>query len=177
MKAWTHTYGGYPKALNQTGLPSDIAPLKPSEIRIRTQAASINPVDAQLMAFPLLPYLPNFIMPTHKGVGEDFSGVVEEAGKNSGFKAGDEVFGIVYFLPGGTLQETIRIDTISKESVVLVKPAGWSFVQAAAVPLVWLTAQSTIAQAGSYVKNGKICSRPMANTTRSRTGDVHSRMA
>lgn len=156
IRAGTHSHGGYPKALNQTGLPADIAPLRPSEIRIRIKAASINPVDAQLMAFPLFSYLSNFIMPTLKGVGEDFSGVVDESGKISGFKAGDEVFGIIYFLPGWTLQETIKIDTASKDSVVLPKPDEWSFVQAAALPLVWLTAMSTIARAEPFVSNGKI---------------------
>lgn len=57
-------------------------------------------------------------------MGEDFSGIVEEAGTNSGFKSGDEVFGIIPFIPGGTLQETIRIDT--NASVVVRKPTDWS---------------------------------------------------
>lgn len=154
IKAWTYTHGGYPKALQQTRLPADVGPLKPLELRVRVKAASINPVDAQLMGFPLWPYLPSFVIPTHKGVGEDFSGVVEEAGKDSGFKPGAEVFGIAPFTPGGTLQETIRINI--KDSVVLPKPADWSWEQAGALPLVWITAQTTIAQAEPFVKNGRI---------------------
>ncbi|KAI2618254.1 alcohol dehydrogenase [Hypomontagnella submonticulosa] len=154
MKAWTFTYGGYPDALHQSGLPYDVGPLKPSEIRVQTKAASINPVDVQLMSYPLLPHLPNFVIPSHKGVGEDFSGIVEEAGVNSGFKPGDEVFGIGPFIPGGTLQEKIKIDT--KASVVARKPTDWSWEQAAALPLVWLTARTTIAKVESYVKNGRV---------------------
>lgn len=154
MKAWTWTHGGYPKALHQSGLPSDKGLLKPSELRVKTKAASINPVDIQLMSYPLIPHLPNFVVPLHKGVGEDFSGVVEEAGSNSGFKPGDEVFGICPFIPGGTLQEAIRLDT--KASVVVRKPTDWSWEQAAALPLVWLTARTTIAQIEPYVKNGKV---------------------
>ncbi|KAI1370680.1 alcohol dehydrogenase [Hypoxylon crocopeplum] len=154
MKAWTFTHGGYPKALQLSDLPSDVRPLKPSEIRVRTKAASINPVDVQLVSYPLLPYLPNFIIPSHKGVGEDFSGVVEAAGSSSGFKPGDEAFGIIPFIPGGTLQEEIQIDT--KASVVALKPTDWSWEQAAALPLVWLTARTTIAQVESHVKNGKV---------------------
>ncbi|OIW25366.1 alcohol dehydrogenase [Coniochaeta ligniaria NRRL 30616] len=153
-RAWTFTHGGFPTALQQTTLPPDSTPLKPTEIWVQTKAASVNPVDAQMMGFPLWPYLPSFILPSHKGVGEDFAGVVTEAGRNTGFKTGDEVFGIGPFLPGGTLQETIRLDT--KHSVVVPKPVDWSWEQAAALPLVWITAQTTIHLVIPYVKHGKI---------------------
>lgn len=155
VNAWTFTHGGFPKALQQSTLPPDTKPLKPSEIRVRTHAASINPVDAQLMGFPLWPYLPSLLVPSQKGVAEDFSGVVQEAGKDSGFKPGDEVLGISPFLPGGTLQETIRLDPRGG-SVVVPRPADWSWEQAAALPLVWLTARTVIAEAEGYVKNGKV---------------------
>ncbi|KKY33989.1 putative reticulon-4-interacting protein mitochondrial precursor [Diaporthe ampelina] len=155
INAWTFTHGGYPKALQQSTLPADTQPLKPSEIRVKTYAASINPVDVQLMGFPLWPYLPGFVLPPHKGVAEDFSGVVQEAGPGSGFKPGDGVLGIGPFLPGGTLQETIRLDT-KNGSVVVPKPADWSWEQAAALPLVWLTARTLIAEVESHVKNGRV---------------------
>lgn len=155
INAWTFTHGGYPKALQQSTLPPDTKPLGPSEIRVRTHAASINPVDAQLMGFPPWSYLPSFVIPSHKGVAEDFSGVVQEAGPESGFRPGDEVLGICPFLPGGTLQETIRLDT-KKGSVVVPKPADWSWEQAAALPLVWLTARTVIAEAEGHVKNGRV---------------------
>lgn len=155
INAWTFTHGGYPKALQQSTLPPDTKPLKATEIRVKTYAASINPVDAQLMGFPLWPYLPSFLIPSEKGVAEDFSGVVQEAGPDSGFKPGDEVLGICPFLPGGTLQETIRLDT-NKGSVVVPKPAEWSWEQAAALPLVWLTARTVIAEAEGHVKKGRV---------------------
>lgn len=155
INAWTFTHGGYPKALQQSALPSDNEPLKPSEIRVKTYAASINPVDAQLMGFPLWPYLPSFVMPSQKGVGEDFSGTVQEAGPDSGFKPGDQVMGITPFLPGGTLQKLVRLDT-KKGSVVIPKPADWSWEQAAALPLVWLTARTVIAEVERYVVNGRV---------------------
>lgn len=107
-----------------------------------------------MMGFPLWRYLPGFFVPSHKGVGEDFSGIVTEAGSNTGFKPGDEVFGIGPFLPGGTLQEAIKLDT--KHSVVVPKPPDWSWEQAAAIPLVWITAQTTIDLVAPYVQNGKI---------------------
>ncbi|KAK8112895.1 alcohol dehydrogenase [Apiospora sp. TS-2023a] len=107
MKAWTFTHGGYPQALHQTELPADEAPLKPTEVRVRTKAASLNPIDGQLMGFPLLGSLPGWVLPAHKGVGEDF--------------AGDDIFGIVYFFPTGSLSETIRVDTRSPECVGLAR--------------------------------------------------------
>lgn len=142
-------------ALQRSALPPDDEPLKSSEIRVATHAASINPVDAQLMGLPLWPYLPSFVMPSQKGVAEDFSGVVQEAGPDSGLKPGDEVLGISPFLPGGTLQKTVRLDT-KNGSVVVPKPADWSWEQAAALPLVWLTARTTIANVERYANNGRI---------------------
>lgn len=155
VDAWTFTHGGYPEALQQTTLPPDNEPLKPSEIRVKTCAASINPVDAQLMGFPLWRYLPSFVIPSEKGVAEDFSGIVQESGADSGFKPGDEVLGICPFFPGGSLQQTMRLDT-KKGSVVIPKPADWSWEQAAALPLVWLTARTTIAGVERHVKNGRV---------------------
>ncbi len=77
-----------------------------------------------MMGFPLWGYMPNSIVPSRKGLGEDFAGVVEEAGSATGFQPGAEVFGIIPFVPRGTLQTSIRIST--KDSVVLAKPADWS---------------------------------------------------
>ncbi|KAK8028940.1 hypothetical protein PG991_005996 [Apiospora marii] len=156
MEAWTYTNGGYPAALQKTTIPPYKAPLKPEQLRVRVKAASLNPVDAQLMGNPLWPYIPAAVIRANKGVGEDFSGVVEEAGTSSGFKVGDEVFGVAPFLPEGTLQEVVQIDV--KSSVVLPKPADWSWEQAAAVPLVWVTAQTCIARAAAWVPihGGKI---------------------
>ncbi|KAF3767096.1 hypothetical protein M406DRAFT_69262 [Cryphonectria parasitica EP155] len=154
MKAWTYTHGGFPKALQQSELPSDVGQLKPSELRIRVKAASINPVDTQMMGFSFWTYLPTFIVRSHKGVAEDFSGVVEDAGKDAGFQAGDEVLGLAPFIPGGVLQDQIRIDT--KTSLVVSKPSAWSWAEAAALPLVWLTAHTTVAEIEPYVKNGKV---------------------
>ncbi|KAI0887860.1 alcohol dehydrogenase [Annulohypoxylon maeteangense] len=154
MMAWTCTHGGFPKALQLSTIPYDIGPVKSTEIRVRTKAASINPVDVQLMSYPLLSRLPSFASSSQKGVGEDFSGVVEEAGVDSGFRAGDEVFGIIPFVPGGTLQEKIIVDT--RKSVVVDKPIDWTWEQAAALPLVWLTARTTIEEIESYVNNGKV---------------------
>ncbi|CAI6339313.1 unnamed protein product [Periconia digitata] len=154
--AWTHSRGGYPDALQRTKIKLNDAPLRSTEVLVRVKAAALNPVDIQLMAFPLLARLPNAIMPNFKGMGEDFAGIVEQAGNESGFKPGDEVFGLIFFFPDGSLQEMMRIDT-AKTNAVVRKPASWTWEQAAALPLVWLTARTMMKSIESYVpKGGKV---------------------
>lgn len=51
-----------------------------------------------------------------------------------------KVFGITFSLTGGALQELVAVDT--KTSLVVKKPQDWSWEQAAALPLVWLTGNS-----------------------------------
>jgi len=153
MKAWTYDHRGYPKALKPSTLPEPQAP-GPTEIHVRVKAAAINPVDTQLMNIPLWPYLPTALVAAEKGIAEDFSGIVSAAGPSSGYKPGDEVFGISMAITTGTLQEIAVVDTAT--AVVLPKPSDWSWEQAAALPLVWLTARTTIAAVEPYVKNKKI---------------------
>lgn len=90
IKAWTFTHEGYPDALRRSALASPPRPA-PTELHVRVQAAALNPVDIQLMNFPVWKYLPSPWIPPDKGIGEDFSGIVEAAGKDSGFDVGDEV--------------------------------------------------------------------------------------
>ncbi|PNS17541.1 Zinc-type alcohol dehydrogenase-like protein [Sphaceloma murrayae] len=150
VKAWTFSHEGYPKALKPSSLPVKDT-LSPTELRVKVKAAAINPVDIQLMNLPLWPYLPSFLAaPTH-GVAEDFSGVVEAAGEDSGFKPGDEIFGMVPILSTGTLQSTIVIS--ASAAALAPKPRHWSHSQAAALPLVYLTARTVIAATQPYLSS------------------------
>lgn len=90
MRAWTYTHEGYPSALKLSNIPAPTKP-SPTQLYVRVKAAALNPVDIQLMNFPLWPYLPSSIIAPEKGIAEDFSGVVEAAGDQSGFESGDEV--------------------------------------------------------------------------------------
>ena len=151
-KAWTYKTGGYPSGLSLTTQPVQETPLSPTQLQIRVKAAALNPVDIQLMNLPLwsLPYLSS----TPKGVGMDFSGVVLRAGSQAdGFATGDEVFGL-HMAPGkpGTLAEVLVADTA--RDTILHKPARWSWTQAAALPLVWLTARTCIARVEPHVPAG-----------------------
>ncbi|KAL1297648.1 hypothetical protein AAFC00_006204 [Neodothiora populina] len=97
------------------------------------------------MNLPIWAYLPASVSPPRKGVANDFSGIVEVAGDESGLKPGDEVFGIQFAVTTGTLQQLVLIDTKDSASLVVKKPSTWTWEQAAALPLVWLTARTTIA--------------------------------
>lgn len=90
IRAWTFTHEGYPRALRKSALIYPTAPAA-TEVHVRVKAVALNPVDIQLMNLPIWRYLPRSFVPHEKGIGEDFSGIVEAAGKNSGFDAGDEV--------------------------------------------------------------------------------------
>lgn len=90
IRAWTFTHEGYPKALRRSTLITPPAPAA-TEVHVRVKAAALNPVDIQLMNLPIWRYLPRSLIPSEKGIGEDFSGIVQAAGKSSEFDVGDEV--------------------------------------------------------------------------------------
>jgi NADPH:quinone reductase-like Zn-dependent oxidoreductase len=109
---------------------------QPSEgqILVRVHATSINPVDWKSRAgrgvagsqpFPII-------------LGWDVSGVVESLGANvTDFKVGDEVYGMPLF-PG--LAKTYADYMVAPASELAKKPANISHSEAAALPLVALTA-------------------------------------
>lgn len=146
VKAWTYHSPHYPSCLNLSDIDPPASPPARNHIQIRTHAVALNPVDIQLMNFPLfsLPYLSGRL----KIPCGDFSGTVI-ASAAEGYSSGEEVFGFC-LAPGGRgcLAEVLDLDVGSgrgKETVVVVKkPEGWSHVQAASLPLVWLTARSCV---------------------------------
>ena len=105
----------------------------PSDLLIRLQAAGVNPIDTKLRQ-GLVPMdnLPAVL-------GCDGSGVVEEVGSAVGkFQAGDEV----YFFHGGigAVQGNYAEFRTIDERFVAHKPESLSFIEAAAAPLVLITA-------------------------------------
>lgn len=106
----------------------------PTDILVRLKAAGVNPVDTKIrQRGPLIPDgLPAVL-------GCDGAGVVEATGAEvTRFKPGDEVWFCHGGLGGpiGNYAEYIVLD----HQLAQVKPLGIDFVQAAAAPLVLLTA-------------------------------------
>lgn len=140
MHAITQTSFGGPEVLTLTDVPAP-AP-GPTEVIVRMRATSVNPIELLIRSgdFPLLGE-PPFIL------GWDLSGIVEAVDPGvSRFTVGDEVYGMPYFpRAGGTYADFVA----APSRQLARKPASLSHVEAAALPLVGLTAwQSLVDIAG-----------------------------
>ena len=117
---------------------------KPGHVVIRVAATSVNTVDTMIRSMgadlaPISPELPALL-------GMDFAGVVEEVGAGvEGFAAGDEVYGCAGGLADlpGALAEYIEADI----RLIAHKPKSLSMREAAAIPLVGITAYEGLTRA------------------------------
>ncbi|AOS64002.1 type I polyketide synthase [Actinoalloteichus hymeniacidonis] len=106
------------------GTPEMTRELGPGEVRLAVRATGVNFRDV-LITLGVYPD-PDAV------IGGEGAGVVLEAGPEvSNVRVGDEVFGI--FQGAGPV-------VVTDARLVATKPAGWSWEQAAAVPIVFLTA-------------------------------------
>nr|WP_229397791.1 type I polyketide synthase [Micromonospora okii] len=123
--AW-HVAAARPGTLDGVDLvPAEPAALKPGEVRVAVRAAGVNFRDV-LIALGMYPD-PTAVM------GSEGAGVVLEVGPGvDGLVPGDRVFGL--FEPG------FGPHVVAQRQRVAKVPAGWSFVEAASVPVVFLTA-------------------------------------
>jgi NADPH:quinone reductase-like Zn-dependent oxidoreductase len=155
-RAWTYTGGGYPAGLKSTVVEvprgCELKGLwSTPHMLVNIQACALNPVDIQMINF-LSSLIPLKSYQAEKGVACDFSATVS-AGGRTGFMKGDEIFGLTmkpYKYGGGALSEMAELDM--SNTVAVKKPAEWSWQQAAAIPLVWLTARTCIANVEDYVE-------------------------
>ena len=126
-----HEYGG-PEVLKYEDVPRPEP--KADQILIRMIAAGVNPVDGMIRsgmfakngngAFPMV-------------LGGDAAGIVERVGnKITKFKAGDPVFAYVSLDSGGGYAQY----AVVPEREAAPKPTSLTYVEAAAVPIVALTA-------------------------------------
>jgi NADPH:quinone reductase len=107
----------------------------PREVLVRIRASGVNPLDTKIHAGAAaharhpLPAIP----------GLDLAGVIEETGRDiSRFKRGDEVYGMTGGVGGvqGSLAEFAAVDA----DLLALKPANLSMREAAALPLIFVTA-------------------------------------
>lgn len=118
---------------------------KPGHVVVRIAATSVNTVDTMIRGMgkdlPLSPDLPAVL-------GMDFAGTVESVGEEvSGFAVGDEVYGCA----GGLLelQGALAEYMTSDARLVAHKPKSLSMREAAAIPLVGITAFEGLTRAGT----------------------------
>ena len=126
-----HEYGG-PDVLKYEDVPTPEP--KEKEILVRVIAAGVNPVDGMILSgmFAKNQKLTSPLIP-----GGDIAGIVEKTGaKITTFKKGDPVYAYLSLKNNGGYAE----DAIARENEVAAKPKSISYVEAAAVPIVALTA-------------------------------------
>lgn len=130
MRVITQQTLGGPEVLTIVDAPEP-QPL-PTEVLVRVKAIGLNPLEARLRAgeFPLIGR-PPFVL------GWDISGVVGEAPQTWRFRPGDEVFGMPLFpRAAGAYAEVVSAPALH----LVRKPTSLSHVEAAALPIVGLTA-------------------------------------
>ncbi|AFZ15027.1 NADPH:quinone reductase [Crinalium epipsammum PCC 9333] len=149
MKAVLMTAPGNPEVLQLQEVP-DPKIEKDTEILVRLRAAGINPIDTKLRKRGT--FYPNQ-MPAILGC--DGAGIIEAVGANvQKFQVGDEV----YFCQGGLGAKTGNYAelVVVDERFVARKPASISFAEAAAAPLVLITAWEALYDRGRLEAGRKV---------------------
>ncbi|MBI2971825.1 MAG: NADP-dependent oxidoreductase [Candidatus Aenigmarchaeota archaeon] len=119
---------------------------------IEARAAGVNPVDWKIREGYLQQMMPLKFPAT---LGGDFSGVVADIGAGvSGFKKGDEVYGLASVLAGGSGSFA---DYISADAALIAhKPKNASHTEAAALPLAGISAWDVLVNKMELSKGQKI---------------------
>jgi len=132
MRAMIIDEFGGPEVFKEADIP--MPAMKPGHVLIRVHATSVNPIDCLIrtMGPPFAPMLPAVLQ-------GDVAGTVEAVASDAGtFKPGDEVYacagGVIG--TGGALAEYMLADA----ALVVHKPKSLSMREAAALPLVTITA-------------------------------------
>ncbi|MEU4092599.1 NADP-dependent oxidoreductase [Streptomyces sp. NPDC026673] len=130
MRAITQDVLGGPEVLREAELARPAAGI--GQVLVRVHAAGLNPTDTKHRQSGLFLGAPPFVL------GWDVSGVVAETGLGVAlFRPGDEVFGMLPYPHGaGSHAEYVT----GPARAFVRKPSGMSHEEAAAVPLVALTA-------------------------------------
>ncbi|WP_329524397.1 NADP-dependent oxidoreductase [Streptomyces jietaisiensis] len=140
-----HTLGG-PEVLTVEEAP--VPRVQPTEVLVRVAAIGLNPLEARLRAgeFPLLGR-PPFVL------GWDISGVVEGAPGTWRLRPGDEVFGMPLFpRAAGAYAEFVAAPALH----LVRKPASLPHVEAAALPIVGLTAWQALVDLGGVGEGDRV---------------------
>lgn len=143
MKAIVHHRYGHAEALELEDMSRPT--VGDEEVLVRVRSAAINPFDWHYLTGE--PYVARvgfgLRAPKTTGVGIDLAGVVEEVGADvTDLQPGDEVYGMIDEVTldrhpdCGTLAEY----TSTRAEMLIRKPEGLSFEEAAAVPTAALTA-------------------------------------
>jgi NADPH:quinone reductase-like Zn-dependent oxidoreductase len=148
-----HAFGG-PEVLTYEDAPRP--DVRPGEVLVRVWAIGLNPPDWYLRdGYRALPpeWRPDADFPLI--LGTDISGVVEATAADvTGFKAGDEVYGMLRFPEGVMTGSGAYAEYVAAPAAHLAhKPAGLDHIHAAAAPMSLLTAWQFLVELGHDAPN------------------------
>jgi NADPH:quinone reductase-like Zn-dependent oxidoreductase len=151
IKAYFYRGYGSPDVLRleeiEKPVPTD------NQVLVKVRAASVNPLDWHYMeGTPYIVRLIEFglLKPNVPRLGVDMAGQVEAVGKDvTQFKPGDEVFGQRF----GAFGEYVAV---REDKALVLKPAGVTFEQAAALPVAAITALQGLRDKGKLQPGQKV---------------------
>lgn len=149
MKAIVFETPGSASVLRLQDIPAPTIQTE-SEVLVRLRAAGVNPIDTKLRSRGTF-----YPEKTPHLLGCDGAGIVEAVGAAvQSFQVGDEVF----FCNGGLggLMGTYAEFAVVDERFLAIKPAALSFVEAAAAPLVLITAWESLYDRGRLQAGQKV---------------------
>lgn len=126
----TYTYSNFPSTPK-------------NNVLIKVSAAGLNPLDLQLINSPL-----SIAAPGIKGIGRDYSGVIEEVGANhaNNWAVGDRVCGMyLHFSGPGTIATYVSVNP-NTDRIIKIPPT-LTMEEAAAFPLSFGTAFRSLSYA------------------------------
>lgn len=150
MKAVQYKTYGEPEVLEMV----EVEKPGPQEgqILVEVHAASLNPFDYKVRRGYMKDMMPLNLPIT---IGGDFAGIVSAVGDSvSGLSVGDEVFGQANAVGGGS--GTLAEYAVAKNGSVAKKPQSVDFTQAAALPLVGVSAIQALEDHMKLTKGQKV---------------------
>lgn len=149
MKAQVINNFGNPSIFQLQDIPKPI--LKPGHVLVKVMATSINQIDVKIRSGAVKYIAPDFPAILHG----DVAGVIEAVANDvQSFRVGDEVYGCAGGLKnsGGALAEYMLVDA----KLIAKKPKSLSMLEAAALPLVSITAWEALFDKAKLVDKNNI---------------------
>jgi NADPH:quinone reductase len=123
----------------------------PGQVLVRVHASGVNPLDTKIRAGKAA----HAKQPLPAVLGLDMAGVVEDCGPGvTAFQPGDEVYGMVGGVGG--LQGTLAESVVANADLVALKPRSLSMREAAALPLIAITAWEGMVDRAQVHRNHKV---------------------
>jgi NADPH:quinone reductase-like Zn-dependent oxidoreductase len=155
MKAIVRDEYGSPDVLRLEEIPTPTPGV--SEVLVRVLVASVNKGDWEILrGDPLWVRLAGFglVRPKTRILGSNLAGRIEAVGRDvTRFKVGDEVFGDILQCGLGAFAEYV---CVPEDAVLVTKPAGLTFEEAASVPEAGFIALQSIRDKGRVKPGQKV---------------------